>query len=203
MTTLAIIAKEPLPGKAKTRLHPAAATFGSGGAEPYASALRRPESALLFLPDTRAGSTSRRVTMDVSRWNADADAADRTLLLSVTGPLLDVGRGPGRMVRAAEDLGIMAEGIDVSPGGTEVRAAFVWFCPNPDDPRLGQLQLWETRDPIGLSLSGLATADVTYLVTSVARDQRPETTFAMESAGWHVTETWEFTSVHVLRYERD
>ena len=73
----------------------------------------------------------------------------------------------------------------------------------PMTPAAETAQLWETRDPIGLSLSGLATADVTYLVTSVARDQRPETTFAMESAGWHVTETWEFTSVHVLRHERD
>lgn len=96
----------------------AVATFGSGGSEPYASALRRGE--VLFLRDTRGGASERRVTMDVSRWSADADDADLTLLSSVTGPLLDIGCGPGRMVRAAEALGIMAVGIDVSPAAVEV-----------------------------------------------------------------------------------
>ena len=95
-----------------------ATTFGTGGSEPYASALRRGESNLLFLRDTR--SSSRRVTMDVSRWSADADVADLTLLSSVTGPVLDIGCGPGRMVRAARDLGLMAVGIDVSPAAIEV-----------------------------------------------------------------------------------
>ncbi len=95
----------------------AVATFGSGGAEPYASALRGGE--LLYLSDTRTRSTTR-VTMDVSRWNADADAADLTLLSRVTGPVLDIGCGPGRMVRAAMELGMHAVGIDVSAAALEV-----------------------------------------------------------------------------------
>ena len=89
----------------------AEATFGAGGAEPYAGALRGGE--LLYLRDVRARSTNR-VTMDVSRWNADADLADLTLLASVTGPVLDIGCGPGRMVRAALGLGLHALGLDVS-----------------------------------------------------------------------------------------
>jgi len=84
------------------------ATFGAGGSEPYASALRGGE--LLYLRDAR----STRVTMDVSRWSADADFADLTLLASVTGPVLDIGCGPGRMVRAALGLGLQALGLDVS-----------------------------------------------------------------------------------------
>lgn len=87
------------------------ATFGSGGSEPYAHALRGGE--LLYLRDARARAATP-VTMDVSRWNADADAADLSLLASVRGPVLDIGSGPGRMVRAARDLGLEALGIDVS-----------------------------------------------------------------------------------------
>ncbi|CAN5181943.1 class I SAM-dependent methyltransferase [soil metagenome] len=90
----------------------AEATFGAGGTEPYAAALRDGE--LLYLRDARERSTNR-VTMDVSRWNADADAADLTLLESVTGPVLDIGCGPGRMVRAALAVGMQALGLDVSP----------------------------------------------------------------------------------------
>lgn len=90
------------------------ATFGTGGAEPYASALRGGD--LLYLRDPSGG----HIAMDVSRWNADADDADLTLLASVTGPLLDVGCGPGRMVRAAQHLGLEALGIDVSLAAIEL-----------------------------------------------------------------------------------
>jgi SAM-dependent methyltransferase len=98
----------------------AVATFGSGGSEPYASALRRADSNLLYLRDARGDGQRHRVTMDVARWNADADDADLTLLRSVTGPVLDIGSGPGRMVRAAMNLGLDALGIDVSPTAVEV-----------------------------------------------------------------------------------
>jgi SAM-dependent methyltransferase len=53
--------------------------------------------------------------MDVARWNAGADDADLTLLRSVAGPVLDIGCGPGRMVRAAAGLGLEVLGVDVSP----------------------------------------------------------------------------------------
>lgn len=96
------------------------ATFGAGGAEPYAGALRDGE--LLYLRDVRARSTNR-VTMDVSRWNADADQADLTLLARVTGPVLDIGCGPGRMVRAAMRLGMHALGLDVSAAAIAMAGA--------------------------------------------------------------------------------
>ena len=94
----------------------AEATFGAGGAEPYASALLGGE--VIYLRDVRARSP--RVTMDVARWNADADDTDLTLLTSVTGPVLDVGCGPGRMVRAALGLGLHALGLDVSAAAIDL-----------------------------------------------------------------------------------
>ena len=89
-------------------------SFGSGGSEPYARALRSDEQ-VLFLQDDE-----RRSPLDIARWNADADLVDLTLLAEVTGPMLDIGCGPGRMVRAAMDLGISALGIDVSPTAVEI-----------------------------------------------------------------------------------
>lgn len=94
-----------------------AATFGSGGSEPYARALRDSET-LYLREDENNGAT-----MDVGRWNARADLVDLTLLSSVTGPMLDIGCGPGRMVRAARELGIPALGIDVSPAAIAVARA--------------------------------------------------------------------------------
>jgi SAM-dependent methyltransferase len=99
---------------------PTIGSFGSGGAEPYARALRG-DAPLLYLHD--AARTERPRLMDVARWSADADAADLTLLRSVTGPLLDVGCGPGRMVRAALALDLVALGLDISPAAVEVARA--------------------------------------------------------------------------------
>ena len=96
------------------------ATFGSGGGEPYAEALGRDHSQVLFLHETRRGELSGAARLDVARWKADADDTDRSLLESVTGPVLDVGCGPGRMVRAAMELGIEVLGIDVSPAVVEI-----------------------------------------------------------------------------------
>lgn len=94
-------------------------TFGSGGTEPYAAALQS-ESAVLYL---RHDTSQPHVgsPMDAGRWSADADATDLALLADTAGPVLDIGCGPGRMIRAAMDLGLSAAGVDVSP--TAVRIA--------------------------------------------------------------------------------
>lgn len=99
---------------------PRTATFGSGGSEPYARALRRNESPVLFLHEPHSGVLHTSKSMDVARWNADADFVDLSLLSSVTGPVLDIGCGPGRMVRAARDLGLDTLGIDVSPTAIDI-----------------------------------------------------------------------------------
>ena len=64
-------------------------------------------------------------------------------------------------------------------------------------------RLWETHAPLAASTDRLEGADVAYLITSKARDLRPETTAVMRANGWHVVDEWDFTSVHVLKYERD
>jgi SAM-dependent methyltransferase len=100
------------------------ATFGSGGSEPYAHAL-------LGSSSTRDAQTlvlhsvdGPRARFDVTRWTEDADAVDRTLLRRARGPVLDIGCGPGRMVKAAVQRGMKALGVDVSAVAVEiVRAA--------------------------------------------------------------------------------
>lgn len=90
-------------------------TFGSGGSEPYAMALRPGGSGVLYLREARLDGPDTTATMDVSRWHARADAADLSLLARVRGPVLDIGCGPGRMVRASMESGLTVLGIDVSP----------------------------------------------------------------------------------------
>ncbi|MBC7443197.1 MAG: class I SAM-dependent methyltransferase [Ramlibacter sp.] len=94
-------------------------TFGAGGAEPYASALQNNDDVLYL---RRAFSIGQAATsIDAGRWSADADATDQRLLDGITGPVLDIGCGPGRMVRAAMGRGLPALGVDVS--ATAVRMA--------------------------------------------------------------------------------
>jgi SAM-dependent methyltransferase len=94
-------------------------TFGSGGGEPYARALR--DSGEVLFMSLAADDGSDEV-IDISRWSAAADAVDVSLLVDAAGPVLDIGCGPGRMVRAAMDAGLGALGIDVSPTVVEMAA---------------------------------------------------------------------------------
>ena len=99
-------------------------TFGAGGSEPYAQALQSNDNVLYLhghRHDADPGTSARVSTMHAGRWSAGADAIDRSLLAGVAGPVLDIGCGPGRMIRAAIDLGLDALGVDVSP--TAVRIA--------------------------------------------------------------------------------
>ena len=97
-------------------------TFGAGGDEPYAEALRRNDMVELILTK-HADDESRSMMMDVARWNSRADEIDLTLLRSATGPLLDVGCGPGRMVQAAMAVGLEALGLDISPAAISIARA--------------------------------------------------------------------------------
>ncbi len=84
--------------------------FGAGGAEPWARVLRRGHGDLHLVPE----GAEPQQRLDVARWSAAADAADLTALHGLSGPVLDVGCGPGRMVRAALDAGLAAWGVDVA-----------------------------------------------------------------------------------------
>ena len=59
-----------------------------------------------------SGTTPRELS--VARWQADADGGDEILLGACTGPTLDVGCGPGRLVAALLARGVQALGVDVS-----------------------------------------------------------------------------------------
>ena len=55
------------------------------------------------------------VPFPVSRFVAPADQLDLTLLEDVDGPVLDVGCGPGRHLRALHARGVYGLGVDLSP----------------------------------------------------------------------------------------
>ena len=88
------------------------AAFGAGGEEPYALVLGGGGGGGLAL--RRVGDTTTVLQLDVTDWSAPANAVDVAVLAGLDGPLLDVGCGPGRMVRAAEERGLAALGIDIS-----------------------------------------------------------------------------------------
>lgn len=60
----------------------------------------------------RAGSAS---PLAVDAWHAPATTAERALLATIDGPVIDVGCGPGRLVVALGELGVPALGVDTSP----------------------------------------------------------------------------------------
>ena len=65
----------------------------------------------------------RTVHLDIDRFLSETDAIDSALARGVPGPVLDVGCGPGRMVRAALDSGHAALGVDVSSAAVSIARA--------------------------------------------------------------------------------
>ncbi|MFI5699115.1 class I SAM-dependent methyltransferase [Streptomyces xanthochromogenes] len=79
-------------------------------ADPYTDALRSGRGPLfLRRPD------GWLLPLDVERWCAEPDLADRTVLRRCRGAVLDIGCGPGRLVAALAADGVAALGVDVSP----------------------------------------------------------------------------------------
>jgi len=56
----------------------------------------------------------RALPLQVPRWCGPPDAADEELLRRCSGPVLDVGCGPGRLTVALTERGIPALGVDIS-----------------------------------------------------------------------------------------
>ncbi|MDQ6754225.1 MAG: class I SAM-dependent methyltransferase [Actinomycetota bacterium] len=95
-----------------------AALFGQGSAEPYARALKRGRGSLMLRP-LDGGSPQARVVFDVQTWCSPATPLEQTLLGALAGPLLDIGCGPGRLLAAAQTLGIPSLGLDTSAQAVE------------------------------------------------------------------------------------
>ncbi|MFG2484225.1 methyltransferase domain-containing protein [Streptomyces virginiae] len=79
-------------------------------ADPYADALRTGQGPLYL-----RRHDGWLLPLEVERWCAEPDAADGTVLARCTGPVLDIGCGPGRLVAALARLGRTALGVDVTP----------------------------------------------------------------------------------------
>ncbi|GAA2113314.1 class I SAM-dependent methyltransferase [Streptomyces synnematoformans] len=93
---------------------PAADSAAWDGADPYAHALRS-GGGPLFL----RRHDGWLLPLEVERWCGVPDGADVTVLRRCTGPVLDIGCGPGRLVAALAELGRPALGIDVSTEAVE------------------------------------------------------------------------------------
>ncbi|KIU02354.1 SAM-dependent methyltransferase [Frigoribacterium sp. MEB024] len=166
------------------------ATFGSGGAEPYARALRH-EGLLQLVrvtggagrPASPPAAGDADEAFDVARWSADADAADLTTLDDETGPVLDIGCGPARMVRAAVDRGLTVLGLDVSPtavamareAGLPVAGGSV-FDPLPREGQWNLALLLDGNVGIGGDPTALLTrcAEILTATGSIVVETAPE-----------------------------
>jgi SAM-dependent methyltransferase len=81
----------------------------------YAGGLARPERSL-----TIRLSDGAELPVPLERYLGPADATDEWLLASVRGPVLDVGCGPGRHLRALARRGVFGLGVDLSPVAVEL-----------------------------------------------------------------------------------
>ncbi|AUA10594.1 Methyltransferase domain protein [Streptomyces malaysiensis subsp. malaysiensis] len=125
--------------------------------------------------------------LDVERWCADADAADRTVLRRCQGPILDIGCGPGRLVAALAIHGHPCLGIDVSQAAVDrtIRGGGPALCrsvfePLPGEGRWGTALLIDGNIGIG--------GDPRALLTRVAQLMAPDGLLVVEAAGADVDE---------------
>jgi SAM-dependent methyltransferase len=58
--------------------------------------------------------------LNMPRWRGPADPADHTVLRRCTGPVLDLGCGPGRLVTALSAMGIPALGVDLAGAAVQL-----------------------------------------------------------------------------------
>ena len=131
------------------------AEFGRGGAQPYDLALRSGGGHLAVVRAATAGDAVPTV-LDVSAYLQPATADERHVLALTSGPVLDVGCGPARMVRAAIEAGRLALGIDISYAAVQHARALGLpvlhrsvFDPVPAEGTWGTVALFDGNIGIG------------------------------------------------------
>ncbi|WP_327260667.1 class I SAM-dependent methyltransferase [Streptomyces sp. NBC_01232] len=104
-------------------------------ADPYADALRAGQGPLYL-----RRSDGWLLPLDVERWCAGPDEADEGVLARCTGPVLDIGCGPGRLVATLAARGHRALGVDVTPEAVArtTRAGGSALCRSVFDPLPGE-----------------------------------------------------------------
>ncbi|MFI6586716.1 class I SAM-dependent methyltransferase [Embleya sp. NPDC050493] len=126
---------ELTPGAAADLAPGARAELAAGvPADPYTIALR--DGGALYL--RRHGR--RRQRLELSRWCAEPDAADDTMLARCTGPTLDIGCGPGRLAAALGRRGVAALGVDPVPAAVAraLAAGATALCRSVFEPLPGE-----------------------------------------------------------------
>ncbi|RXS85359.1 class I SAM-dependent methyltransferase [Streptomyces sp. TM32] len=165
--------------------------------DPYGRALRAGRGPLyLRRLAPHAHGTAELLPLDVERFCAAPDAADTGVLHRCTGPVLDVGCGPGRLVAALAARGVPALGVDVSPaavartrrlGATALQRSV--FDRLPGEGRWGTVLLMDGNvgiggDPVALlaRLRDLARPDGRLLAEAVPQDVDERLTVRVEDA---------------------
>lgn len=100
--------------------------------------------------------TGEALVFDRARWHAPATAEEVELLRTVTGPVIDLGCGPGRLVVSLAERGIDVFGVDSSPSALALarrRGASVLeadlFGPLPGEGRWATCLLFDGTIGIG------------------------------------------------------
>jgi SAM-dependent methyltransferase len=89
----------------------------AGALRPYERSLITREP--LGLHHADGGATA----LEIDRYLDPADAADRRALAHAIGPVLDVGCGPGRIVAALAEQGLLTLGIDIAETAVAITRA--------------------------------------------------------------------------------
>jgi SAM-dependent methyltransferase len=152
-----------LPAQSHSAERPGPAQPGEAWTDdPYAHALRTGRGPLFLRrlsPPAQphdAQGEGELLPLEIERWCAAPGTADTAVLNRCTGPVLDVGCGPGRLVTALAARGVRALGVDVSPaavartrqhGGSAVRRSV--FDRLPGEGRWGTVLLMDGNVGIG------------------------------------------------------